>query len=132
MVFPSTLQEIRSPFAIVVFPSVMLTNSMLRSTNIAGAIVASALALSLLSGLTLRLVGFTVSGTPQRRVQRALWGAIGILVLYYPVAEMLKLALPRGAGVTIACVLETCFVTLVMPWLALRLEQRTETRSDRM
>ena len=78
-----------------------------------------------------RLVGFTVSGTPQRRVQRALWGAIGILVLYYPVAEMLKLALPGGAGVTIACMLETCFVTLVMPWLIMHLEQRTEEPSDR-
>jgi membrane-associated phospholipid phosphatase len=76
-----------------------------------------------------RLVGFSPEkGTVQQRVSWVVWGSLGVLVMYYPVSELVKMAIPGIVGTLLSHALQTLFITLVMPALATLVARRAIRR----
>ena len=74
-----------------------------------------------------RLVHFEIAGTVQQRCCRAVWGVLALMLVYFPVTELVKLAVTGGLGSSISCFLQTLTIVFLVPLGISRLEEgRTE------
>lgn len=71
-----------------------------------------------------RYVGFSSGGSVLQRCCRALCGGLLFLVAYFPMTDLIKLQVPGGVGSTIACLVQTLTIVLVVPALFTWWERR--------
>lgn len=65
---------------------------------------------------------FEVAGAIGQRCCRAIWGCLAIMVVYFPVTELVKTAVPGGVGSSVACFLQLFTIVFLVPLAILRLE----------
>ena len=73
-----------------------------------------------------RLVRFEVAGTVRQKCCRAIWGCLAIMAVYFPVTELVKVAVPGGVGSSVACFLQMLTIVLLVPLGISRLENKGE------
>lgn len=74
-----------------------------------------------------RLVQFEIDGAIQQKCCRALWGCLALMAVYFPVTELVKMAVPGGVGSSVACFLQMITIVFLVPLGISRLESKGES-----
>lgn len=74
-----------------------------------------------------RLVRFEIDGAIWQKCCRAVWGCLALMAVYFPVTELVKMAVPGGVGSSVACFLQMITIVFLVPLGISRLENKGES-----